>query len=225
MKFGCGCWQCGREIAIAKNGLCYACQNAISVSPYCFHCGASTSHYVTGCGKCVAFKREWQHMVIAGRFAPPLSLLIHRFKFQGEYYLDRTLARLLLLAVKNARAERVFPLPEVLIPVPLHHYRQWRRGYNQSQLLTKYLSYWLGIPMDERVIYRHKYTAPQRGLDAPRRRKNIKGVFRLYSSYSSYYSVAIIDDVITTGETLAEMAKILKQAGICHIQVWGLARA
>lgn len=221
-----GCWQCGRFLAIAKNGLCCHCQGAISTPPYCFHCGNATSHYISFCGKCSSIVSLWQNMVVAGQFSPPLSSLIHRFKFQGAYYLDRTLARLLLLAVKNARREQFFPLPEVLIPVPLHHLRQWSRGYNQSQMLATYLGKWLGVPVDSHLIYRHKRTSPQRGLNAKIRQKNVKGVFRLLSGkVCPYRSVAIVDDVITTGETVAEMAKILRQAGVLHIQVWGLSRA
>lgn len=166
-------------------------------------------------------------MVIVGRYQEPLSSLIHRFKFQNQFWLDRTLARLLLLAVYQARREQGLLLPELLIPVPLHRLRQWRRGYNQAALIAAYLSRWLSLPCRNDLLYRIKHTTSQLGLSAAMRRKNLQNAFSASPQlcHCGYTSVALIDDVITTGTTLNTLAKLLRAQGISHIQVWGLARA
>nr|WP_005573134.1 hypothetical protein [Aggregatibacter actinomycetemcomitans] len=165
-------------------------------------------------------------MVIIGRYNEPLSTLIHRFKFQNQFWLDRTLARLLYLAIRDARRTHRLPLPEVILPVPLHHFRQWRRGYNQADLLAQQLAKWFKIPVDNGLLLRTKRTPTQRGLTAKDRRHNLKNAFRISTNdrHFPYRSVALVDDVITTGSTLNEIAKRLRQANVVHIQVWGLAR-
>ncbi len=220
------CWHCDGHLALAKNGLCSTCQKQISSPTYCFHCGNPLAHYAEFCGKCAPFMHVWQNMVIAGTYRPPLSTLIQRFKFQRQFYLDRTLARLLFLAVKNARREQYFPLPEALIPVPLHKKRQWSRGFNQSELLARFLAQWFHLTLENNLIYRIKNTPTQRGQNAHSRRKNVHQSFAFnLAKKGQYQSVAIIDDVITTGATVAEIAKTLRQHGIKRIQVWGVARA
>lgn len=163
-------------------------------------------------------------MVIVGHYAPPLSNLIQQFKFHRLFWLDRTLARLLLLSVYEARRQHSLCFPEAIFPVPLHHYRQWMRGYNQADLVAKYLAQWLNIPCDNQFIQRVKYTSPQRGLHATDRKQNLRHAFKLANTSLSYRSIALVDDVITTGSTLNEIAKHFRQLGVENIQVWGLAR-
>ena len=153
-------------------------------------------------------------------------MLIHRFKFQNGFFLDRTLARLLLLAVYEARRTHQLTLPQLILPVPLHHLRQWQRGYNQADLLARQLARWLNIPYRNDLMKRIKRTPTQRGLTATARRRNLKNAFRISDTLpqTGYRSVALVDDVITTGSTLNEIAKQLRHAGVEHIQVWGLAR-
>ena len=182
------------------------------------------------CGNCLQQEPAWDRMVIIGRYNEPLSTLIHRFKFQRQFWLDRTLARLLYLAIRNARRTHGLMLPEVILPVPLHHFRQWQRGYNQADLLARQLSKWLNIPVKNDLITRTKRTPTQRGLSAKDRRQNLKNAFQLSAKVSAkardfpYHHVALIDDVITTGSTLNEIAELLRKANVAHIQVWGLAR-
>jgi competence protein F len=178
------------------------------------------------CGNCLQQEPAWDRMVIIGRYNEPLSTLIHRFKFQKQFWLDRTLARLLYLAVRNARRTHGLMIPDVIIPVPLHHFRQWQRGYNQADLLARQLAKWLRIPYASDVLRRTKRTPTQRGLSAKDRRQNLKNAFQLTPTGKQrcYRCVALVDDVITTGSTLNEIAKQLRKMHVEHIQVWGLAR-
>lgn len=237
MKLSACCWHCGRSLYVWHHGLCSVCLKMLKMPPRCPRCGIKIdpqmqkvmrhNHF---CGKCPPLARHWQRMIVASDYAPPLSTLIHRFKFQKQYFLDRTLARILLLAVQNERRHRYIPLPDLLISVPLHHHRQWQRGYNQSANLGRYLSHWLNIPHAQNLIIRHQHRPAQRGLSAHQRRKNLRQAFTLNSTnfhkiFRPNLNVAIIDDVITTGATMAEICKLLHQHGITHIQVWALARA
>ena len=112
------------------------------------------------------------------------------------------------------------------LPVPLYHFRQWQRGYNQADLLANWLSRWCDVPNCHHVVKRIKHTHTQRGLTAKDRRQNLKNAFAVNTKKSfPYERVALVDDVITTGSTLAEIAKQLRKLGVKEIQVWGLARA
>lgn len=225
--FGFCCVQCRRKLAVARHGLCSRCNKQIRRFPYCGRCGAELSRNERQCGRCLRDEPAWDRMVIIGHYNDPLAGLIHRFKFQNQFFLDRTLARLMLLAVRDAKRTHALTLPDVLLPVPLHRFRQWRRGYNQADLLAQQLARQLNIPARNDLIKRVKHTPTQRGLTAKARRQNLKNAFEINPiiQYCGYRSVALLDDVITTGSTLNEIAKQLRKAGVAQIQVWGLARA
>lgn len=220
------CVQCQHTLAIRHHGLCCRCLREINRFTYCGRCGAKVSHFTTSCGNCLREEPAWDHMVIAGRYSSPLSTLIHRFKFQQQFWLDKTLARLLLLEIYEARRHYGLRLPDALLPVPLYHIRQWQRGYNQADLIARQLAKYLNLPLINRAVKRIKHTQTQRGLSAKHRRENLKNAFQIQPHLlpSPCYSVTLIDDVITTGSTLNEIAKGLRAAGVQHIQVWGLAK-
>ncbi|VEJ09552.1 ComF family protein [Actinobacillus delphinicola] len=217
------CWICHRPIHLPKNGLCSFCQQAIVHPPYCMGCGNKTPYYTNWCGKCSP-EYNWECLIRAGELSSPLSDLIYQFKFHQAYYLDKTLARLLLLEIKNARRECYFAMPEVIIPVPLYHKRKWHRGYNQSELLANQLGKWLQIKVESEWIIRHKHTPTQRGLTSKGRKKNIDGAFSLKKKVARYKRIAIVDDVFTTGATIMEMCRLFKTVGVEEIMIWVLAR-
>ena len=224
--FQFSCVHCKRAIHIGRNGLCSRCQKQIKTFPYCGRCGSPLQHYGMGCGHCLRNEPAWDRIVIIGHYLEPLSSLIHRFKFQKQFWLDRSLSRLLYLAVREARRTHGLSLPQAIIPVPLYHFRQWQRGYNQADLLANWLSRWCDVPNCNHVVKRIKHTHTQRGLTAKDRRHNLKNAFAVnIKKPFPYERVALVDDVITTGSTLAEIAKQLRKLGVKEIQVWGLARA
>lgn len=220
---GFRCVQCQSKLVIPNHGLCSRCNKKIRCFSYCGRCGTELPRDALYCGKCLQVEPIWDRMVIIGHYTEPLSTLIHQFKFQKQFFLDRTLARLLLLAIYQAKRTHQLILPEVILPVPLHHKRQWQRGYNQADLVAQYLSHWLKIKCDNQWLHRCRHTHTQRGLSAAARQKNLRNAFAL-SNIRSYQSVALVDDVITTGSTLNEISRLLRKNGVQHIQVWGLAR-
>lgn len=222
--WGFSCFHCHRRLAIASHGICSKCYKAIEKTDYCGRCGRNLPENRLGCGNCLQNEPKWHRLVRVSTYQPPLTQWIHQFKFQKRYYWDNTLARLLLLAVKNAQREHDLNLPEVIMPVPLFWKRHWQRGYNQAQLLAQQLSYWLNIPVDNVSLQRIKHTKPQLNLTASDRLHNVRESFD-YQPLKSYQRIALVDDVVTTGATLNAICLTLYPYHIPEIQVWTLARA
>ena len=133
------------------------------------------------------------------------------------------LARLLLLRwLDDWRAGKVIK-PDRIISVPLHRWRCWRRGYNQTDLLARPLAHWLGCHYSHMTLQRTRATPAQQQLNATARRKNMRGIFRCRESVQGQH-IALLDDVVTTGSTINEIAKLLWAEGIASLQVWCLCR-
>lgn len=114
--------------------------------------------------------------------------------------------------------------PDVLLAVPLHSKRLSERGFNQSELIAEHIHKGTGIPLMHHQLKRTINTQSQTSLKAAERRKNLKDAFQ-YSGVNTIKSVAIIDDVVTTGSTANEIAKTLKQHGVERVEIWAFARA
>lgn len=148
----------------------------------------------------------------------PLSVLIPKLKFYQQPHLARLMAHWFILH----RVVHMDSLPDVLIPIPIHWRRMWRRGYNQSQLLCDELSRCLKIPCLENAVMRKHYTKPQSELNLDARRANIKGVFKVdIQAFKDVSHIAIVDDVITTGTTMNDLCRSIYQvAPHIRITVW-----
>jgi ComF family protein len=131
----------------------------------------------------------------------------------------RLLGTLLTRALQQAGA----PYPELLLPVPLHPARLRERGFNQAVEIARPLAQALGLPLDLNSCQRRRATAPQAGLEAIERRRNIRGAFALTRPLPARH-LALIDDVVTTGSTVAELTRLLKRAGAERVEVWALAK-
>jgi len=105
----------------------------------------------------------------------------------------------------------------------MHFNRLRKRGFNQSLLLTKAISRLTNIPYSANIVSKCKATSPQANLSLSLRRKNLKGSFNLKEKTKAKH-VVIVDDVVTTGSTAAEITKILKRNGVDYVQVWGIAQ-
>jgi len=114
--------------------------------------------------------------------------------------------------------------PEALVPVPLHRARLRERGFNQAVEIARPLAARLGIELDLNCCERVRNTAEQTRLDAAQRSRNLRDAFRVVRQVP-YRHVAIVDDVLTTGSTVASLAGTLRAAGVEEIEVWSCARA
>lgn len=218
------CFHCERPLAISQQGFCSRCIKQLKRQPYCLHCGSSLPSFQPHCGNCLQSEPKWQRIVQISGYHAPLAEWIHRFKFQQQPWLDKALARLLLLEILMQRRQQFFPLPEIILPVPLFWQRQWQRGYNQAERLARPLAKWLNIPLDTQSLQRSRATVSQRELSAAERRRNLRGAFT-YRPTMPYKRVAIIDDVVTTGSTMNAICAELKRHCVEEIYVWTLARA
>ncbi len=155
-------------------------------------------------------------------YEPPIKRMIAKLKFSGNLAYGRILGK--LLAQKLQADSLAYPLPQALVPVPLHHKRWVKRGFNQAQELALGAHRVLGIPLLNQICTRIKETPAQSRLDKVQRKSNLKNAFYVQAPLS-FEHVAIIDDVMTTGSTADALALVLKEAGIEQVDVWCIARA
>jgi len=200
--------------------LCGACLNDLPcIEKSCHICGMPLDVSDT-CGSCMVLPAVLNKTICAYRYAYPLDLLIKRYKYKQK--LD------LILPLVTVLSEKILanpePLPEVIVPVPLHFKRLFKRGFNQSLEISKALSRIINVPVDNNLIVRVRNTTPQFKLSSKQRKKNLRGAFRLMPG-RIYQSVAIVDDIITSGATGDVIAQLFRRAGIRQIQLWALARA
>jgi len=133
------------------------------------------------------------------------------------------LARLLLLRwLARFRAGDVVR-PEIVLSVPLHRRRYFSRGYNQSELLATPLARWLGCQYRPHALRRIRSTPPQQRLSEAARKLNLRKAFRFTEDFRGKH-VALIDDVVTTGSTLREISKLLRNQGVASLQIWCICR-
>lgn len=185
----------------------------------CARCALPLPSPAAMCGRCQRRPPPWDAAWAAFRYGWPLDRLEARYKFGGDLAAGRTLAGLW------QREPLVLDPPALLLPVPLHAGRLRQRGYNQALELARPLARMFGIAIRADVLRRTRATSAQTELDARGRRRNVHGAFAVRDSEVLPAHVAILDDVMTTGATLAECARVLKRAGVARVDVWALARA
>ena len=154
-----------------------------------------------------------------GFYDGSLRRLIQVFKYSGVRTLARPLAEMLARALpRDARYD-------VIVPMPMHWWRQMKRGFNQADLLARELSRKTGVPLRS-AVRRVKRTPPQAGLTSAKRRANVSAAFRISDRAAvEGRRVLLIDDVLTTGATAGVCASALKRAGAASVTVLTVARA
>lgn len=170
------------------------------------------------CGACLKRPPPFDATHALFHYAAPVDRLITGLKYRGR------LSHARLLGELWASHAPVTDPPDLLLPVPLHPERLRERGFNQSLELARPLSRRLGIPLQPGLMKRVRPTRAQQGLKGKERRRNVRAAFEIAAGTVPAH-VAIIDDVMTTGSTVGEMAKQLKRAGAERVEVWVLARA
>lgn len=150
----------------------------------------------------------------------PLDRMLCRLKYDRRLAFGRVLGELVATAVRT----RWNPPPDCLVPVPLHPRRLRERRFNQAAELARPIATALGIPLLETAVIRSRATPEQVGLSARERRQNLRDAFVAHG-LSGIASVGLVDDVLTTGTTLAELARCVRAAGVTRISVCACARA
>lgn len=219
------CILCGYSTPSFCN-ICDKCQQDLPILPHCCPQCAQFLHPVASpslkCGTCLTHPPAFEQTHALFPYIPPVIQLIIQLKFQ--YKLSHAQAFGGLLTQKIQRtwyAGKSYP--DLIIPVPLHYRRLRERGFNQAVEIARPISRLLKIPVDIHGVKRIKPTLAQSGLSAADRQRNVENAFQVNRDYASL-SVAVLDDVITTGHTIMEVSRLLKQNGAKRIDVWCCAR-
>ena len=154
-------------------------------------------------------------------YAFPISNLLQNYKYQHTLPLANTFADLM----HHENRFRALPthIIDRIIPMPMHETRLKERGFNQALEIAKILAKKLKIQCDVKTCQRITLRPPQASLPLKDRIKNIRGVFACEQNLQGL-NIALVDDVMTTGASLNELAKTLKQAGAAHVECWVIAR-
>ncbi len=184
----------------------------------CQQCGQALAANQDYCGRCIESPPHFDTCFCPFEYESPISEQICALKYNQHPELAKSVAQLLAREIKKFAIE----LPEALIPVPLHISRLRGRGFNQSTLIARELGKLLQLPVRTNVVAKHRATQAQARQTLKQRKKNLRNSFKLKKDLR-LQRVAIVDDVVTTGSTTGEIAKILKKNGVDYVQVWGVA--
>lgn len=197
--------------------LCAACARDLpttaSACPRCALSGASNVE----CGACIADPPNYDASFSAFVYTYPVDALIQALKYGGQLALAGLFAHELHQRISSAVRM------DLIVPLPLHPLRLAERGFNQAAEIAKVLSRLSGIAMDARLARRVRNTAPQTELPWRERATNMRQAFACSSDLAGL-NIAVVDDVMTTGATLDELARTLKRSGAARVENWVVAR-
>jgi len=204
------CQGCLKELPFIDHKICQACSTALPAPGIC--------------GQCLSKPPPWTHVNAVLHYRFPVPHLIQRFKYHQDTVAGQLLAELFATRAAN------FTQPDVLLAVPLSYGKLRKRGFNQATELTRFISQQLKIPVLQNGVYRRQINELiQSTLKSRRARENnVKGVFHvkqhcLYQIMSKH--IVILDDVMTSGATVAELSRMLLERGAKQVDIWVLARA
>ena len=214
------CLACG-EVGHDGLDLCVTCHAQLPWNLLaCRQCGiAMPDARLSRCGACQIDPPPFSHAFCPLHYRFPIDRLLPRFKFHGDLAAGALLATLMQWPVDPA------DLPDALVPVPLHRSRLRTRGYDQALELARALGHGLGLPLNAHALQRSRATQAQTELGAVERKHNVSGAFELRPGARLPTHVALVDDVMTTGATLAECARVLLTGGVQRVDAWTIARA
>ncbi len=225
LLFPLSCTVCASSISAPCSALCMECLEDVRLicSPLCTVCGLEMESSATGdhlCGSCLRKKPPFHSARAVARYQEPVSTLLHKLKYQGD-----TSVLPALQEVVNLSSEISIENADRIIPVPLHVHRLRSRGFNQAKLLAElfFRGYREQLLLD--CLKRRQYTVPQTTLDGDARRKNLRQAFMVQKAEQIQdRTVFLVDDVYTTGTTVAECSKVLLAAGAHSVRVVTVAR-
>ena len=221
----CCCALCGH---VGRTVLCAGCRARYLVSSpaRCAQCAIElpAAAGVIRCGSCLRRPPSFDATVVVGDYAAPLDQLVLALKFGGQLAMAPLFGQLLADALRRLPQQA---WPELLAPVPLGQRRLAERGFNQALEIARPLARGLGLPLAARLLARERETAPQSLLTPGERRANLRRAFSLPQAGLSQVRgrhVGVVDDVLTTGATLEEIAATLKRCGAVRVTCLAFAR-
>ncbi len=216
------CLLCGEPGSLSRD-LCRNCHEALILNTRCCYRCAGPLEIADSlprlCGSCLKQRPKFDETFAPFLYRGAIRYFIYCLKYRASIKNARLLGTLLAEFLSQATA-----MPDCIIPVPLHRSRYLERGFNQSLEIARITAKQLQIPLDYSSCRRTRNTPHQTGLAAKLRRKNMRNAFSIVKPISAQH-IAILDDVMTTGTTVNELAKTLKLSGISRVDVWACARA
>jgi ComF family protein len=215
------CLHCGAPGADSRD-LCADCRDSLPHNPCaCPRCALPIAQPAPACGRCLKRPPPASAALAPFVYDDPLDRWLPRFKFARDLAAGRVLADLLL---EDPRLPALTAGVDALVPLPLHRTRLAERGYNQALELARPLARAFDLPLRQDWLQRVRATAPQTGLDARARRRNLRAAF-VASAAMRGQRVLLIDDVITTGSSMLEATRACRRAGAIEVRVLAVARA
>ena len=213
LLFGGSCFLCR---GAARGILCPACDADLPrlAGTLCPRC-ALPSPGSALCGRCLADAPHYDATVAALAYRFPADTLVHALKFRGQLALAPLMGDLLV--------EKIGEQIDLVVPVPLSRERLRERGYNQAAEIARHVAKQRRVRLELTVIIRERNTLAQSDLPWSDRARNVRGAFRCERSLDGA-AIAVVDDVMTTGATLDELAATLKRAGAARVVNWVVAR-
>ncbi len=208
------CLLCGTA---SRNGAwCLPCDTALPylTAPHCPVCALPTLNGAT-CGRCLKRAPQFDRTMAVFAYAFPLDRMVQALKFNEQLFLIRQFA--------NKLAQRIEARPDCIVAMPLHPARLRERGFNQSLELARQVAHNLKIPLLSHVCQRIRDTPPQSALPWKERGKNMRKAFTCTADLSGKH-VAVVDDVMTSGVSVNELARALRQANAREVSAWIVAR-
>lgn len=211
------CFVCDRDIFDNPYFICKGCLKNL---PYisqrvCLHCGENLISDGDYCKRCKGKKFIVDRALSPFLYINEIRCLIHSLKYDGKKYVSKCLAKFM---ADYFLKQNLFA--DIIIPIPLCDKRLKQRGYNQSELLANEISKHLNLKVNTESLKRVKETPTQTELTSIERQKNMRDAFRVYKpKLIRNKSVLLIDDVYTTGATVNECARVLKDAGVSCVYV------
>jgi ComF family protein len=221
------CLCCGLITPNSSLSLCEFCYYALPwLGHSCSICALpladQNAHF---CGQCLQKPPAFFTAKIPFRYDYPLDQMILDFKFQQGFARGKSLSHLLIDFLRDAYKDAY--LPDAIIPVPMYWHRRFLRGFNQSEMLARDIARTLSIPRLTQVCIRHHHQQTQKDSNQKTRLSNLKNAFSINPKKRSLIKgkhLALLDDVVTTGATARELAKLLMSNGAASVVVWALAR-
>lgn len=215
MIFPRRCTVCDRVLPWGEKEICVDCKKKIQYSsgPLCFKCGKPVKDEEEYCYDC----RKKEHYFKQGAALFPyeyIRLSLYRFKYGGRQEYAGFYGRQMAYRLEEKRRQWK---PEALVPVPLHKWKQKKRGYNQAELIARELSGYWKIPVITNLVVRCKNTRPMKEIVGTDRQNNLKKAFKLGTNDVKLNTIIIIDDIYTTGSTIDAVSKVCLEAGITNV--------
>lgn len=196
------CPECEKDLSKTGSNCCMKCGKPLQdeTAEYCYDCSKTHHLYTQGAA--------------AFAYTDGIKQSIYRYKYKNRREYAAYYAKQIY---ENCGGRMSTWKADVLIPVPLHSSKLWKRGFNQAELIAEHLSKLTGIPVDGEVLVRSRKTIPMKNLDDQERIENLKNAFHIKDNVVEYNKVILVDDIYTTGTTIDECTKVLMDRGASNV--------